>query len=64
MPRKPTDPIPAQEESRKMTDEARKAIFGASEKETAPDSSDARGREHSSPSTPGRPDSAGSDRSS
>lgn len=63
MPRKPNEGQPLYEKG-KMTDEARKAIYGSSEEETAPEDKGHDQRQHSGPSPAGSPDSAGSDRGS
>lgn len=62
MPRKPNEGAPGSEDD-KLTDEARKAIFGKSEEETAPEDKD-RDRQYIGPSESGSPDSAGSERGS
>ena len=62
MPLKPNERTPGSADD-KLTDEARKAIFGKSEEETAPEDKD-RERHYSGASESGRPDSAGSDKES
>ncbi len=62
MPRKPNEGAPGSEED-KLTDEARKAIFGKSEIETAPEDK-GHERHANTPSPSGSPDSAGADRGS
>ena len=62
MPRKPNERNPGSTDD-KLTDEARKAIFGKSEEENAPEDKD-RERHYSGASESGQPDSAGSDRES
>jgi len=62
MPLKPKDRTPGSADD-KLTDEARKAIFGKSEEETAPEDKDHE-RHYSGASESGSPDSAGSDKGS
>jgi hypothetical protein len=60
MPRKPNEGQPLHEKG-KMTDEARKAIFGSSEEETAPEDK-GHERHYSGSSPSGSPDTGGSDK--
>jgi hypothetical protein len=60
MPRKPNEGQPLHEKG-KMTDEARKAIYGSSEEETAPEDKEHGQRQYSGPSPSGSPDTGGSD---
>ncbi len=61
MPRKPNEGQPLHEKG-KMTDEARKAIFGSSEEETAPEDQGRADRHYSGASPSGSPDTGGSDK--
>lgn len=62
MPRKPTERNPGSADD-KLTEEGRRAIFGKSEEETAPEDK-GHNRQTNVPSPSGEPDSAGSDRGS
>jgi hypothetical protein len=62
MPRKPNEGAPGSEED-KLTDEARKAIFGQSEEETAPEDKD-HNRQYSGPAPTGHRHGATSEKGS
>jgi|GEM_PF-1824831 hypothetical protein len=62
MPRKPNEGNPGSRDD-KLTDEARKEIFGKSEEETAPEDA-GHNRHYSGASANGQADSAGADRGS
>ncbi len=63
MPRRDDEGAPRHSEH-KMSEETRKKVFGASEKESAPTHNEGTDRHYSGPSEGGSKDSSGSDRHS